>query len=265
MDYGVVSSVIVTYNSSEVITNLLSDLFRIHPGGSITIIDNASSDQTLATIRNQFPGVSVVANPENIGYARAVNLGVKGCLTPYILVLNPDIRIPEPHTIEIMAKFLDTWPSAGAVGPLQYTVVQDGLKLNFVCSYWGWKAFIGYFYHQANHRWPSHQPIKVPFLNAGCLMIRRSAFIQVGMINPKYFLYGEDPDLGLKYMRYGYESWILPEIHIIHYREKSLQSLPPDLQKKINRQARINIIDALVRGCSLIIFDRLAGHRLPRR
>jgi N-acetylglucosaminyl-diphospho-decaprenol L-rhamnosyltransferase len=221
MEHNNVSCLIVTYNSEEVISNLLTDLFRIIPDGPVIVIDNASSDQTVCIIHNQFPGVQVIQNVRNVGYGRAVNQGVEMCHTPYIFVLNPDISIPDSQTVTELVDFLEASPLAGATGPLQYTVDQNGMGLNFICSYWSWRSFTSYIYYRSQQQWPAKEPIKVPFLNAGCIMIRRSVFIKVGKLNPKYFLYGEDPDLGLKLVRHGYESWLLPNVSVVHFREKA--------------------------------------------
>ena len=88
-------------------------------------------------------------------------------------------------------------------------------------------------------------------------MIRRSAFLQVGKLNPKYFLYGEDPDLGLKFVRYGFKSVLLTNISVIYYREKSLQTLPADQLKRIRWQAILNVADAILTGAGKIIIDRV--------
>ena len=193
------TSLIVTYNSEKDIPFLLADLFRINPAGPVVIIDNASLDQTVEIIKLQFPEALLIQNTENIGYAKAVNQGFEFCGTPYVFVLNPDIRITSSFVTRTMVEYLDSSPHVGATGPLQCITDDYEMQLNFNCSYWGWKAFSRYFYYRLFHKWFSPQPIQVPMLNAGCLMIRRAVFYQVGKLNPKYFLYGEDPDLGLKF------------------------------------------------------------------
>ena len=101
------TSLIVSYNSSEVIPFLLADLFSINPTGPVIIIDNASTDQTVEIIKQQFPQALLIQNTENLGYAKAVNQGFEFCDTPYVFVLNPDIRIPSASVITALVDYLD--------------------------------------------------------------------------------------------------------------------------------------------------------------
>jgi N-acetylglucosaminyl-diphospho-decaprenol L-rhamnosyltransferase len=251
------TSIIVTYNSAGTIANLLSDLHSACPNGLVMVIDNASTDQTIDIVNSQYPQVQLVRNAQNLGYARAVNQGVERCNTDYVFILNPDIRIQSPRVITKMVKRLDGSPITGVTGPLQYKMKNGRKHLNFNCTYLGWRAFRGYLYYQRHHQWPSHKPLRVPLLNAGCIMIRRSAFIQIGGINPKYFLYGEDPDLGLKLHLYGYECWLLPSISVIHYREGSFRTLTAKQRWQIRWQAIGNISHAFLMGWLRILFNKM--------
>jgi N-acetylglucosaminyl-diphospho-decaprenol L-rhamnosyltransferase len=252
------TTLIVTYNSEEVISDLLDDLARMQESGKIIVIDNASLDQTAAIITTRFPDVQLVRNSRNLGYAKAINHAFDLINSTYVLLLNPDIRIPTARVIQQMVQYLDSSYKVGAVGPLQNKIGKYRTTLNFTCSYLGIRAFAGYIYTQLMHQWPSPNPIRVPLLNAGCIMIRRAAFIKIGKFNPKYFLYGEDPDLGMKLMSYGYECWLLPDISVIHYREKSLQTLPTNQIISIRIQAILNIIDAFLCGLRQLLINKIA-------
>jgi GT2 family glycosyltransferase len=104
--------------------------------------------------------------------------------------------------------------------------------------------------------------VRVSFLNAGCLFVRRSAFEAVGRLNEKYFLYGEEPDLFLKLMRFGYECRLVPAASVTHAREQSLRSVP-SFRRLIFRAVGVrNIADAVIRGLANLAADRLL-HRKP--
>lgn len=262
MDQIKSTNLIVTYNSEKEISALLDDLRMVNPGSPVVVIDNASTDKTVEIINHLYPQVQLVRNTQNVGYAQAVNLGFDLCNTPYVFLLNPDIRIPNPEIIEEMVNVLDSSSLAGAVGPLQCMIENDTKHFNFTVSYWGIRSFLNYFYYQVFHKWLYSKPIRVPLLNTGCIMIRRAAFIQVGKFNPNYFMYGEDPDLGLKLKRYGYVSWLLPDNYVIHYREKSLEKVSTNRRKRIRLQAAWNISHAVVTGWARIIADYLTKTKL---
>ena len=257
MDQIKSTNLIVTYNSEKEISSLLADLHTVNPGSPVVVIDNASTDNTVEIIKNDYPAVQLFQNSQNLGYARAVNFGFDLCSTPYVFLLNPDIRIPTAAVITQMTSWLDNSPLTAAIGPQQCTVKNDTMHFNFTTSHWGFRSFINHFYYQLRHKWLFTTPIRVPMLNAGCLMIRRTVFTRVGGINPKYFLYGEEPDLGLKLKRYGYECRLLPNSYVIHHREKSLQTLSANRRWRIRWQAIWNISHAVLTGWGRIISDYL--------
>lgn len=264
MEQPKITTLIVTYNSADVISDLLADLRMFCPLSPVIVIDNASSDQTVEIVRQQYPETRLVQNDQNLGYSRAVNLGFAICDTPYVFLLNPDIRVPTSEVITEMVNWLDSSPQTGATGPIQYKIENQGYQLNFTCSYWSLKAFWGYTYFHIHHKWPSPQAIRVPLLNTGCILVRHTAYKQIGGINPNYFLYGEDPDLGMKLKRYGYECWLLTNVFVIHYREKSLHTLTAKQRMRTRWQAAWNISDAFLSGWGRILIDKITFKKLKR-
>lgn len=252
------TSLIVTYNSANEILHLLADIHSHLPTSKIVVIDNASQDDTVHVIQKNFPKVQLVRNPANIGYARAVNQGFDLCETEYVLLLNPDIRITSPRFIPEMARHMKHSPRIAAVAPLQFK--NDGIKrrLNLTWSFTTMDAFRFYLSHLIQRDQPFTHPIRVTFLNAGCLFVRRSAFERVGRLNRKYFMYGEEPDLFLKFKRYGFKCYLIPNVDVTHYRERSLGTVPPTRRLWIKVQAARNIMDALITCWSSIMLDKFA-------
>jgi GT2 family glycosyltransferase len=257
------TSLIVTYNSASEITNLLNDLHTHTPGSDIIVIDNASTDETVQVVQENFPQVRLIQNSTNVGYARAVNQGFVLCDKEHVLLLNPDIRISSPQVFEEMEKCLKLSRRIAAAAPLQFKNDAGKQYLNYTWSYSTPHTFRLYlsFLLQRKSMYP--KPIRVTFLNAGCLLIRRTAFEQVGRLNEKYFLYGEEPDLCLKFRRYGFECYLLPNASITHYRERSLMTTPASQRLYIRFLAAHNVVDALIRGWANILLDKLLDKR-PR-
>lgn len=242
------SSLIVTFNSANEISQLLTDLQRLAPQNRVVVIDNASHDQTVEIIKTRFPEVSLIVNPSNVGYAKAVNQGFELCETEFVFLLNPDIRISNPRFHAALLECAQQSPQIAAVGPLQFREKGDRLLLNFTWSYWTPKGLIVFLSYLLHLRFTFETPIPTLFLNAGCLLLRRSAFLHVGKLNEKYFLYGEEPDLFLKLKRYRYECRLHPGAEVIHFRERSIGKLPLWQRGRIKLQALLNISDALVNG-----------------
>lgn len=252
------TSLIVTYNSVNEAANLLADLHLYLPANNVIIIDNASKDETVATVRRLFPKVRLVENFTNDGYAKAVNQGFDLCDTEYVLLLNPDIRITSPQVFSEVTEFMRRSRQVAAVAPLQFKNEERKRCLNFTWSYLTPKAFEIYLSYCLQQKRSFADPVQVPFLNAGCLFIRRSAFERVGKLNEKYFMYGEEPDLFLKFKRYGFKCYLLPSIAVIHYRERSLRTVQRMQRLWLKFQSAWNVIDALITGWTHILLDKLA-------
>ncbi len=255
------TNLIVTYNSLADIPGLLSDLAEHAPLSRTIIVDNASSDGTADAVRTRFPTVELIANRVNVGYARAVNQGFDHCVTDFVFLINPDIRIGSPRTFSDLHECLADSARVAAAAPLQFKSGAGRDRLNFTWSYWSLPGFRIYLAYLCGGPRPSGDPVGVRFLNAGCLFLRRSAFNAVGRLNEKYFLYGEEPDLFLKFWRHGYECRLLPAASVIHNRERSLGSVPLAARFGFKLRGGLNIADAVLRGYSNLLLDRLLARR----
>jgi hypothetical protein len=251
------TSLIVTYNSANEIPDLLGDLRRHARPNNVIVIDNDSRDGTADRIEGDFPEARLVRNTDNVGYARAVNQGFELCETEYVMLLNPDIRIPNPDLFEELLSHTRRFPELAAVAPVQYKRYDRKRHLNLNWSFLAPRAFRIYIAHLMRLEKRYERPVSVTFLNAGCLFIRRSAFLQAGRLDEKYFLYGGEPDLFLKFKRLGFESQLLPNVEVIHFRERSLDTLAGDRRLRYKLQGVYDTIDALVVGWTRIMRDRL--------
>lgn len=257
------TSVIVSYNNRADLPGLLQDLARHAPGTPAIVIDNASPDGTADLVAADFPGVRLVRNAANVGYARAVNQGIRLAATSHVFLLNPDIRIRAPQVFQDLRQCLDREPGVAVAGPLQFKEDDGRLHLNFTWSYWTPQAFRLYASHLLGKPVLHPAPLKVSFLNAGCLYMRRADYEAVGGLNEKYFLYGEEPDLFLKLIRHGLECRLVPSVSVTHAREQSLRSVPLVQRLRFRLAGGLNIADAVIRGVAHILLDRLTGRR-PR-
>ena len=253
------TSLIITYNSSNDVLNLLAELYLYKPVNKVIVIDNASRDETVGLIQKHFPQVQLIINSTNVGYAKAVNQGFDLCKTEYVLLMNPDIRITSPQLFSEAEACLKYGRQIAATAPLQFkSSSPQKQQINFTWSYLAPNAFRVYLSFLMQRGQVFTRPVRVTFLNAGCLFIRRSAFEKIGKLNEKYFMYGEEPDLFLKIKRYGFECYLLPNAAIIHYREHSLKSISNQERLRIKFQAVRNIADALITGWTNILFDKVA-------
>src|SRR5690606_1303613 len=112
-----VSVVIVNYNVREFLEQALESVARASAGLTVEtfVVDNDSADGSVAMVRERFPDVRVIANEENVGFARANNQAIREARGRYLLILNPDTLLQE-DTLQALVGFMDRHPEAGAAG-----------------------------------------------------------------------------------------------------------------------------------------------------
>jgi N-acetylglucosaminyl-diphospho-decaprenol L-rhamnosyltransferase len=254
------TALLVTFNNEVDIPLVLHDLTRLNPPPRSTIIvDNASSDGTIHAVRATFPPVQLLPNPQNLGLSRAINQGFGWVEDEFVLLLNPDIRIPNPEfSLKLLTCILED-PQAAAVGPLQFKQLKSGPRLNFTWSYCTFRTFALFVSHLLNRR-PRlpKSALPVTFLNFGCLLLKKAAFLSTGGMNESYFLYGEEPDLFLKLKRLNYTALLHPGAVAIHHRERSLTSVPLARRLILRIKGVLNLIHALSTGYFRLLLDKFS-------
>ncbi|HVW08723.1 MAG TPA: glycosyltransferase family 2 protein [Bryobacteraceae bacterium] len=229
-----VAIVVVTYQSSEFIGACLDSIGQI-PDAEIVVVDNASSDSTRVIVEEK--GVRLIANPENRGFAGAVNQGVKETSAPLILLLNPDARL-ESGLEPLIARLDD--PQTGAAGGL--LVGEDGKpQSGFMVRRLPTAAALSCEALGINRIWPGN-PVNwhyrciridpmVPALAdqpAGAfLMFRRDAWLRVGGFDEDFWpVWFEDVDFCARLKWAGYRIWYEPAARARHAGGHSVQEIP---------------------------------------
>jgi GT2 family glycosyltransferase len=238
-----VSAVVVNFQSAEytlgVIDTLRRDRFQIdgRPGRlEITIVDNASRGDDVSRLEPHLgPGVRLIRNTENAGYALANNQGFHVSTGRYHLVINPDVRV-QPGGLAEMIRAIETLPSAGLVGPVM-SMDEDGCVLlppnelpdpwrdalvSLARLYRGAAVYHARLRARSAHRyWMARDPIELEMLSGGCFLGRRETLRECGLFDPGYPLYYEDTDLFRRMRARGWKLWHLPSVRVVHFFSKS--------------------------------------------
>ena len=113
-----VSIVIVSYNAREHLANCLSSLAVTPPATphDVTVVDNASTDDSVLVTRQRWPAVQLIVHPQNVGFARANNAGIRATRGNLILLLNSDTIVPR-GAIDSLCERLMAVPAAAVAGP----------------------------------------------------------------------------------------------------------------------------------------------------
>ena len=201
------SIVIPTYNAHEWIQGCLDSIRLHHPASDyeIIVVDDLSTDDSVAIVRQQYPDVRLFANEKNVGFGKTVNVGLKASAGEYILILNNDTWMHE-GALDAMTAYLDSHADVGIVGP---KVLSGDGSLQQQCRrriptpmaallYFTGVARLfpknpsvaGYLMTAADE----NETTEVDAVSGACLMVRRAALEQIHGFDPEYYLYGEDMD-----------------------------------------------------------------------
>ncbi len=232
------SIIIVTYNSDKFITdclnNLKADSFTAE--SEILVIDNNSIDNTSHILKNYRGRITKIFNPKNIGYGGACNQAFKESCSPYILFMNPD-AFPDKDVVKNLVEYMKINPDVGSASScllnpdntIQYSCREFPKPkyifariLNILFKKLSIRQINSYLMANINH---SIDTI-VPWVTGAFMLVRRSAFSEIGGFDEKYFLYCEDADLCLKLYSKGWKTAYVPTAGNVLHVHQSLSRKP---------------------------------------
>lgn len=222
-----ISTVIVNWNTRDLLIDCITSIERTTPGCEIIVVDNASTDDSVQMVRERFPDVKLIASETNLGFGAGNNLGIAQATWKYVLLLNPD-TIVKPGALEAMKDFLAANEDAGAVGCA--IANPDGSPQE---SYWmtfpssGWlllkSCYLDRFFLRFRNRkrFDSTLHFPVAHLLGACIMAPRSLLQELGGFDESYFLYLEETDLCKRIIEAGKIIYHLPSATITHLGQQS--------------------------------------------
>lgn len=230
---GDLAVIVVTHQARARALATLDDLAADpdRPAWDVVLIDNASTDGTVAAVRERYPRVRTIRNDVGRGFAAAVNQGLAATATAAVAVITTGTRIP-PGTLATLRATLDAGPGIGAAGPLirhpDSTPQRHGLfrpsaftALVVLLGLTRLPVFAG----EARRYYGSHAPgppCDVDQLSGACLVLNRDALEAVGGFDERFFLYCEDTDWCLRARAAGWRIRFVPDVAVT--REKSASS-----------------------------------------
>ena len=232
-----VSVIIVNWNTRELLLDCLSALYQ-HPftqPWEVWVVDNASTDNTPAAVRQQYPQVKLIECTENKGFAVGNNLALERAEGRYALLLNTDTLV-RPGAVQELFNFMETHPQAGAAGPY---LLNPDQTLQVSCypfptlSREFWRLFhLDFLLPYAVYdmpRWNPTQPRPVDSLQGACLILRKETLDQVGLFDPNFFMYTEEIDLCYRIKQAGWEIFWVPTARVVHYGGQSTRQVAPQM------------------------------------
>lgn len=239
---GRLSIVIVNWNVRELLRECLGSLLRqsglAAAALQIIVVDNASGDGSAEMVAREFPGVTLIANPDNAGFGRANNQVLPLCQDRYIVLLNPDTVVLD-GAMRRLVEHMDECPDVAIMGcrllnadhslqrwtggafPRVWNVAAHYLFLDRLVP----RSLRGaslYLDRDAQH------DIDVDWVSGACMILRRSMLAE-RLFSPAFFMYGEDMELCHRMKLAGHRVVYSPVASIIHYQGASMKQQRGDV------------------------------------
>jgi len=222
------SIIIVNWNTKKLLMDCLFSIYKTVCDVSfeVRLVDNASTDDSVKAVRQNYPDVNIVVNQQNMGFAAANNMALKVMKGRYALLLNTDTVLTD-CAVKNIYTFMENRPGVGmACGQL---INEDGSKQNSIANF---PSLLSIICNETLLRlvfpenFPSkHQnyiePIMVDSCIGACLMVRKEAIDQVGPLDERYFFFMEETDWALMMKNHGWMSWFVPDSRVFHLQGQS--------------------------------------------
>jgi len=198
------------------------------PDAEVIVVDNASTDGSPEIVRSEFPFCRLVANVQNVGFAKAVNQALQLGRGDRFFLLNADVRLTE-HTIEALLAYMDAHPHVGIAAPANVdpngqpmltvhrdvTLGREVLRNLFFLDVWRYRIWGTRLARRFQ------RPGAVDWVTGAALMVRREVVDAVGGMDEAVFLYGEEYDWQLRVRKAGWEVHLVPQAVVIHHKSAS--------------------------------------------
>lgn len=264
------SIIILNYKSRGLLKQCLKGILERSFSFSheIIVVDNCSHDGTDEMMKNDFPQVPFIQTGKNIGFSGGNNIAIRKSTGKYVLIMNPDIAVMN-DAIERMYAYMESHPNVGIAAPRLLnpdgTVQTSCREFPSIMTIFLRRSPFGKLPGaQRKLRkflmldWDHNDNRPVDWVLGACMMVRRSAMDDVGLMDERFFLYFEDVDWCRRFWEKGYPVYYLgKDAELVHYHQR-ISAVNPGLSGIFNYATRVHIKSGIQ------YFNKYAGIQLPK-
>lgn len=244
------SVIIVSWNIKEKLRENLNALYQSEGNFSfeVFVVDNNSADGSAEMVKENFPNVKLIANKENLGFAKGNNQAIKNSSGDFVLLLNPDMKLL-PDTLDNMLKWMreETWVSLAGCNLIN----EKGETIKHVRRFPSFLSQLAIVL-KLPHVYPGilnkylrvnfdySRPAMVDSIRGAFFMIRREILKKIGGMDERYFLWFEEVDFCKQVYENGGEVWYTPAAKCIDYVGQSFGQVPRGQTQKYFRESMLS-------------------------
>lgn len=229
-----ITIIVLNWNAEKYISSCLQSLRRlaIRPHQvEVVVVDNASTDHSVSLVQKKFPKLKVIQTGQNLGYAGGNNVGLKYAMeegSDFVWIVNPDVQV-HPQALQSLLAAAAAHPNGGIFGSKcyfakgfefhkdRYTPSQVGHIIWYAGGRIDWANLITQHVGIDEVDIGQYNQLReTESVTGTSFFIRREVLDQVGLIDPKYFLYYEETDLCIRAARHGWKLYYVPESVVWH-------------------------------------------------
>jgi GT2 family glycosyltransferase len=255
--------VILNWNGAALLKKYLPSVQQYSKDAEIYVIDNASTDDSVAVLKNDFPGVSVVINDKNYGFAGGYNIGLESIKADYYCLLNSDVEVT-PNWLDPIVKGFNTIPNATIIQPKILDLKKKG-SFEYAGAAGGFIDKLGYpfcrgrIFQSLEEDKGQYDDIQEIFWATGaCMFIKSDVFWELNGFDTDYFAHQEEVDLCWRAKNNGHKVYYVGESKVFHLGGSTLSNMNPKKTFLNFRNSLYSITKNLPRRKAFpIIFYRL--------
>jgi GT2 family glycosyltransferase len=235
--------IIITYNATKWLNSCLDSCRN----NTVIVVDNASSDETVAIIKRDYPKVHLIEQSQNLGFGQANNIGIRYALdagAQHVFLLNQDAYLVD-DVLEKLLSFQNNNMEFGILSPMHITSNKKKLDLNF--SGYMLREKTGQFYSDFVLGNDIKEVYEIPFMNAAGWLLSKKCLVTVGGFDPIFFHYGEDNNYCQRVYFHGFKIGVVSDTYIIHDREdrefRKPEVFTEDYFKNVEKKYKVEFAD----------------------
>jgi len=255
-----ISVIIPHFNGEAILRDCLVSLYRsTRVTMEVILVDNGSTDTSIAMVRHEFPQVRILSLAQNIGFAGGCNYGIRNASAPFVLILNND-TVHEKGWIEYLLAAIKTDPSIAVVQPKLHSFQNPG-HFDYSGACGGEMDIFGFpfargrvfEYIEADQRQYDAQPPDIFWASGTAFLARRQLLLEAGLFDEQYFAHMEEIDLDWRLQLMGYRCVIEPRALVRHRSGYTLAAESP-FKKYLNHRNSLFMFLSNYRGLLTLYF-----------